>query len=519
MKLGRRCVRGGQIGVAAILAAAACAGACRHAPPPSLFVPELAPEELEVAAERARDEMTRWTRERDELLQEACDPGELAEHTRRTHQADVDEKRADVTTIFVQGEALFDRNFTRDEGLGNGLGELPPPGLSRVEHRIDLGGPDAISCRECHGRAGDDGHGELHQRAWLDGDGRHLTSAKPRVAPHVAGLGAVQALAAEMTAELASMVASARAVVARSSGPVPLPLRAKGVDFGEVVVQRDGSLDTGHLKGIDADLVVKPFGWKGTQATLRGFVRHALPQHMGIEPLPLPTEPVAARAARPGERPTRERIELMRYLFDLDRDGKAGELHEGQLTSLATYLALLDVPLVLPPRTDAAYAAWERGGALFGAIGCAGCHVAELPLRAARWVERPDDASPGLVLDLISDNQVRPRLGQFDKGRSEIPVALFSDLRRHDMGAGLAERAEGGAGPTVFLTRPLWGVADRTFFLHDGRARSFAQAIRLHGGEAQPSADAYDKLAPEAARELEVFLLSLRRFPQGRISP
>jgi hypothetical protein len=498
----------------------AAAGACRRDPPPPAFsVPALTPEELAVAGERAHDELVRWTRERDELLQEACDPGELAEHVRHVHQADIDEKRADVTAVFVQGEALFDRNFTRDEGLGSGLGELPPPGLSRVEHSAARGGPDAISCRECHGRAGDDGHGELHQRAWLDGDGRHLGSAKPRVAPHVAGLGAVQALAAEMSAEMAAAVARARIAAARGGGPFPLVLHAKGVDFGEVVVRPDGSLDTSRVAGVDADLVVKPFGWKGTHATLRSFVRQALPQHMGIDPLPLPTEPAAARAARPGEAPTRALIEMKAYLFDEDKDGKAGELHEGQLTSLAAYLSLLDAPVVLPPRTDAAYAAWERGGAVFHAAGCARCHVPELPLRSARWVERPDEASPGLALDLVADNQVRPRLGQFDKGRSTIPVALFSDLRRHDMGPGLAERAEGGAGPTVFLTRPLWGIADRTFFLHDGRARSLAQAIRLHGGEAQPAADAYGGLSPEAARELEVFLLSLRRFPQGRISP
>jgi hypothetical protein len=517
-----RVLRRGSLFWCGAIVAVAGATACGRSPPGhdgGFSVPELTAEELAVAGERAREELSRWTRERDELLQEACDPGELAEHTGRTRQADIDAERAGVAAVFVQGEALFDRNFTRDEGLGTGLGELPPPGLSRVEHRIDLGGPDAISCRECHGRAGDDGHGELHQRAWLDGDGRHLGSAKPRLSPHVAGLGAVQALAAEMSAEIAAAITGARTAVARGAGPLTLPVRAKGVDFGEVVVRPDGSLDTSRLVGLDADLVVKPFGWKGTHATLRSFVRQALPQHMGIEPLPLPTEPAAARAARPGERPTRASVEARAYLFDQDRDGKAGELHEGQITSLATYLALLDVPVVLPPRTDATYAAWERGGAVFRALGCAGCHVPELPLRVARWVERPDDASPGLVLDLVADNQVRPRLGQFDKGRSEIPVALFSDLRRHDMGPGLAERAEGGVGPTVFLTRPLWGVADRAFFLHDGRARSLAQAIRLHGGEAQAAADAYGRLAPDAARELSVFLLSLRRFPQGRISP
>src|SRR5207244_4179373 len=71
-------------------------------------------------------------------------------------------------------------------------------------------------------------------------------------------------------------------------------------------------------------------------------------------------------------------------------------------------------------------------------------------------------------------------------------VHLFSDLKRHDMGAGLATPAPQGKIPArVFLTRPLWGLAVTAPYLHDGRAPTVHEAIVLHGGEATKARDAY----------------------------
>jgi mono/diheme cytochrome c family protein len=452
----------------------------------------LTPDELALAEEVAAGELERWTRERDERLLEAIDPGEKAEHTRRIRQDDIGrrgEGAPSVADVFLQGEAIFERDFTRKEGLGSGL--VPgraPPALSRVENRATLGGPDALSCRECHGRGGDDGHGELHQRAWLDGDGRHLGSAKPRVPPHVVGVGLVQLLAAEMTADLAAQVKTARALAEQDpSRASRVVLVSKGVGFGEATVRADRSIDTTKVRGVDADLIVKPFGWKGVHATLRSFARAALPQHVGLD--------------------------FGGPLDDRDRDGVGGELHEGQLTSLVAYLALLDVPVVLPPRSPEAQRAWHRGAALLGSLGCAECHRPELPLASLRLVE------DGLDLDLARDSQVRPRIEQFDYSRP-VAVRLYSDLRRHDLGPALAERSEKGVAPSVFLTRPLWGLGDRgNYYLHDGRARTLRDAILAHDGEARSAKDAYAKIPVEDARAVEVFLLSLRRVPQGRFAP
>lgn len=80
-----------------------------------------------------------------------------------------------------------------------------------------------------------------------------------------------------------------------------------------------------------------------------------------------------------------------------------------------------------------------------------------------------------------------PRLPESSTGGVDVP--LFSDLRRHHMGAGLCTVHPQGT-DTVdisvpedqFLTRPLWGVVDTGPWLHDGRATSLRDAILLHAG-------------------------------------
>lgn len=62
-------------------------------------------------------------------------------------------------------------------------------------------------------------------------------------------------------------------------------------------------------------------------------------------------------------------------------------------------------------------------------------------------------------------------------GASNIDFAL------HHMGWGLADRiSQGAAGDDQFRTAPLWGIAQRLFFLHDGRTSDLLQAIGAHSG-------------------------------------
>ena len=111
----------------------------------------------------------------------------------------------------------------------------------------------------------------------------------------------------------------------------------------------------------------------------------------------------------------------------------------------------------------------------------------------------------------------QPRLPAAPDGSVMVP--LFSDLRTHDMGEGLKDPVPQGTDvqgisvpPRLFLTRPLWGVADTGPWLHDGRARTLLEAIQLHlsdGSEANPVIQTFNQLNPDEQDAIVAFLLSL----------
>ncbi|HUO33893.1 MAG TPA: di-heme oxidoredictase family protein [Candidatus Acidoferrum sp.] len=96
-------------------------------------------------------------------------------------------------------------------------------------------------------------------------------------------------------------------------------------------------------------------------------------------------------------------------------------------------------------------------------------------------------------------------------------AALFSDLLVHHMGSGLADNvSQGSAGPDEFRTAPLWGVGQRLFFLHDGRANptngGLLMAIQAHsssGSEAQGVISLFNQLSNQQKQDLLNFLRSL----------
>ncbi|MBI4472962.1 MAG: hypothetical protein HY646_09865 [Acidobacteria bacterium] len=92
-------------------------------------------------------------------------------------------------------------------------------------------------------------------------------------------------------------------------------------------------------------------------------------------------------------------------------------------------------------------------------------------------------------------------------------VELFGDLKRHDLGPGLAEPIdEVSTGAAVFLTENLWGVGSTAPYLHDGRATTLTEAILEHGGEAAAARDAFVRLPPHRQQELVAFLENLVLF-------
>ena len=128
------------------------------------------------------------------------------------------------------------------------------------------------------------------------------------------------------------------------------------------------------------------------------------------------------------------------------------------------------------------------GQQVFARAGCDRCHVPEL-----RTGPSPITA--------LAHQTFRP----------------YTDLLLHDLGPGLNDGyTEGTAEPAEWRTPPLWGLGlskqsqgGTYFLLHDGRAHSIQEAIRLHGGEATTSRERFEELDEQERRQLLRFLESL----------
>jgi CxxC motif-containing protein (DUF1111 family) len=96
---------------------------------------------------------------------------------------------------------------------------------------------------------------------------------------------------------------------------------------------------------------------------------------------------------------------------------------------------------------------------------------------------------------------------------SNIAVHPYSDFEIHHMGSTLADNvSQGGAGGDQFRTAPLWGLGQRIFLLHDGRATNLLDAIEAHesnGGEATNVELNFNNLSTTQQQQILDFLRSL----------
>ena len=90
---------------------------------------------------------------------------------------------------------------------------------------------------------------------------------------------------------------------------------------------------------------------------------------------------------------------------------------------------------------------------------------------------------------------------------------IFTDFKRHDLGANFWERNYDGSYQKLFLTTALWGVGTTAPYGHDGRSSNLMEVILRHGGEAQSIRDAFAALGDTDRAEMLVFLQSLVLFP------
>jgi CxxC motif-containing protein (DUF1111 family) len=104
----------------------------------------------------------------------------------------------------------------------------------------------------------------------------------------------------------------------------------------------------------------------------------------------------------------------------------------------------------------------------------------------------------------------------FSKALSSQPVNLYSDLLLHDMGTGAGSLQDqipmGQASGTQFRTTPLWGLSQRTVYLHDGRTSDINQAIQFHSngtGEAATVLSNFNALSANDQADVIAFIKSL----------
>jgi CxxC motif-containing protein (DUF1111 family) len=160
------------------------------------------------------------------------------------------------------------------------------------------------------------------------------------------------------------------------------------------------------------------------------------------------------------------------------------EISDQGVNATVFYLQVLQTP-IQRNQNDVAV---QSGKQLFINIGCEGCHKQTLKT----------GYSP---VEQLSYKEFHP----------------YTDLLLHDMGAGLDDNyTEGSAKTSEWRTTPLWGLGlaqnsqgGNKFLMHDGRANSIEEAIRLHGGEAHSSRDKFTTLPQSDKNAVIKFLESL----------
>jgi CxxC motif-containing protein (DUF1111 family) len=201
---------------------------------------------------------------------------------------------------------------------------------------------------------------------------------------------------------------------------------------------RDGDGISGRTNQVwDPDqqaTVLGRFGHKATVSTLRQQTAAAFATDMGLSNKLVP-EPDGMR-----------------------------DVSDDQFEQVVFFVSTIGVPAGAPQNAAAA-----RGRGLFDELGCASCHVATLTTG--------DHAIPELAHQTIHP---------------------YTDLLLHDVGDLLTDaRRDFLAEGVEWRTPPLWGlglvqrVSPDATFLHDGRARTLAEAILWHGGEAMAAREAF----------------------------
>ena len=235
------------------------------------------------------------------------------------------------------------------------------------------------------------------------------------------------------------------------------------------------------------DGTISRFGWKAQNKSLELFSGEAYNVEQGVtnelftQERPSPEE---NRDQGPG---LAQQCRLNATPEDHTNFFVAREETPSDAVSFALFMRLLAPPTEDPgnPVTNPNFSRVLSGETVFIDIGCNSCH-------RTSFTTEPSSITPDM---------------------SSTGARLFSDLEIHHMGSGLADNIQqGNAGGDQFRTAPLWGLGQRLFFLHDGRATTLMDAITAHqstGSDANPVILNYSALSNTAKQDLIYYLRSL----------
>lgn len=416
--------------------------------------------------------------------------------------------------ISNHGKALFVAPFNICDGQGRPA--TTGGGDKRVADepaKLRTSAPDSDACSGCHAQPRPGGAGDFVANVFVLA--QTLDPVTVSVAPEFSnsrntlgmnGSGPIEMLAREMTVDLQTQAANL------SDGDHTLT--TKGVDFevtilgGEVIASR----------GVNTDLIIRPFHQSGAVISLREFTDNAFNHHHGIQ--------------------AEERFDLnpaKGYDSDFDEDGVHRELTVGDVTAVTLWQAQLGVPGRVMPKDSGQRHTVKRGKRIFDDIGCTACHKPKLRLESRLFVEPNPFNPPGTCSDLnvcpeyVYDMTKQGEGPLLEKGpRGTAIVRAYTDLKRHNLcddeirhfcNEQLAQGRpdqDGKPGTEFFITRKLWDVGNSAPYGHRGDLSTITEAILAHGGEARLSRDAFVARDYREQVALVKFLKTLQVVPEGK---
>jgi hypothetical protein len=429
-----------------------------------------------------------------------------------------------------RGRQLFQRKFLPTQGFSG----RDRAGNIQTDPSIGAGIVD--SCAGCHGRPrGSAGHG-----------GDVFTRPDSRDAPHLFGLGLQEMLGDEITADLRAIRAQAIAAAQSSGTPQTRSLDSKGINYGSITGNPNGTVTTTNVVGVNPDLRVRPFFVQGGTISIREFAVGAFNAEMGLQS----DDPDLRAAAVNRQRITTpsgmvldgqlDAIEAppAQTNTDPDGDGVTNEMPVALVDFMEFYLLNYFKPGTSVPSEISAEVA--AGRAAFTSFGCDSCHKSSLTINHDRRVAdvetafsdfTPNDGSTetdGNPLNrlfatatgrfVVNDDPVPDPPLKLPANQAFVVANFFADLKRHDLGPNFWERNFDGSIQKLIMTEPLWGVGTTAPYGHDGRTQSLEEVIVRHGGEAQNARNAFVG-APRSTKNLVLtFLNSLVLFPPDDIA-